>query len=67
MAQVWISVSYMNEDIVPGALVQHSEFREYGIIVRVENDVATVLFDDNETIDFADLSTLSRVVLPSRL
>ena len=57
----------MNEDIVPGALVQHGGFNSYGVIVRIENGVATVLFDDNQTMEIGDISTLSRVQLPRRL
>ena len=57
----------MDTDIIPGALVQHDAFIEYGVIVRVVNGVASVLFDDNEMREIGDLSTLSRVQLPRRL
>jgi SNF2 family DNA or RNA helicase len=57
----------MDTDIIPGALIQHDAFIEYGVIVRVVDGVASVLFDDNVMREIVDLSTLSRVQLPRRL
>ena len=60
-------VIQMEIGIVPGALVKSAAFPEYGFVVSVEKGRAIVLFDDNETREFADLSMLTRVQLPRRV
>jgi len=55
------SMTSMHDDIVPGALVQHPTFEDYGVVIRVNDGIVHVHFDDNETRSFAEAKSLSRV------
>lgn len=57
----------MGGDLVPGSLVQHDAFEDFGVVLRVADGLASVLFDDNESRDIADLRSLRRVEFGDRV
>ncbi len=57
----------MHSNLVPGALVQHPTFEEYGVVIRISDGTVHVHFDDNETRSFADGKSLTRVDFGDRV